>query len=89
MSNAIKPALGRSFAHCVDLHLLLSKVPKRRPDAQIFYGGAEVGVSHAQIQRIPEFVNIAEIIADRYSDRIGRWTGFAIYKGTLIKPIQQ
>ena len=88
MSNMIKPALGRSFSHYVDTHILLSSIPKRKVDAQLFYAGVEIGVPRSYVQRKPELVTVAEIITDRWDDRIERWAGFAISDGITINPIQ-
>jgi hypothetical protein len=39
MSNPIKPALGQIFSQLPEVHLLLSKMPKKREDAEVLYGG--------------------------------------------------
>lgn len=39
-STHLKPALGRVFDQFVDLHVMISKVPKSREDAEIAYAGA-------------------------------------------------
>lgn len=84
MSNKIKPALGRSFAHLIDIHLLLSTIPKLKTDAQILYSSAEPAFK-AYGQRKPDMINIIEVISDTRSNRIGRWAGFTITNGVDIK----
>ena len=88
MSNTLKPALGRSFSHYVDIHILLSSIPKRKVDAQLFYAGVEIGKPRSHAQRKPELVTVAEIITDRWHDRIQRWAAFVITDGITINPIQ-
>ena len=88
MSNSVKPALGRSFSHYIDLHILLSKLPKRKADAQLMYAEAEVDVSRSHLQRQVQTVNVAEIITDRWDGRIGRWCGFTIDDGVVMKAVR-
>jgi hypothetical protein len=81
MANNFRPALGRSFLHVVDLHLLLSVLPKSERDARIKcdrYGEDKVpdllGIA-------PKTVNVMEVIMDRYDARVGRWAAFRIERG--------
>ena len=39
ISNPFKPALGQIFSQIPEVHLLLSKMPKNREDAEVLYGG--------------------------------------------------
>ncbi|KAF7853233.1 hypothetical protein EAF04_010735 [Stromatinia cepivora] len=40
-STAQKPSLGRIFDDFLDLHIMISKIPKRREDAEVLYGQDE------------------------------------------------
>jgi hypothetical protein len=89
MSQTLKPALGRSFSHYIDLHVLLSSIPRRKADAQLFYAGVEIGIQRSHLQSKPELITVAEIIIDRWDDRIERWAGFTITDGVTINTAQQ
>ncbi|KAF2433109.1 P-loop containing nucleoside triphosphate hydrolase protein [Tothia fuscella] len=73
---AARPALGKPFTYCVDLHLLLSTMPKRRRDAEIAYGG-KAGKA--------EYVNVMEVLGDRWDTRLERWAAFAVVDGVGLK----
>jgi hypothetical protein len=82
MANIFRPALGRSFLHFIDLHLLLSILPKSERDARIKYKQeGEDRIAPSLLGITPELVNVLEIIADRHSSRIGRWAAFRIERG--------
>lgn len=70
-SNAVKPALGKSFPFFADLHLLITSVPKRKRDGGSFYG-------MANISERPKYVSCVEVLADRWDSRIGRWAAIQI-----------
>ncbi|KZF22179.1 hypothetical protein L228DRAFT_268664 [Xylona heveae TC161] len=67
-----KPALGKSFAHCVDTHLFLSRVPKGIRDAEVVYAGSRSNGHDAQM------VDVIEVLDDRNSARQGRWSAFVV-----------
>jgi hypothetical protein len=71
-STTARPSLGKTLAGLVDCHILLSMVPKRRKDAEIF----AVGKSGKA-----ETVNIMEVLTERAANRIGRWAAFEIANG--------
>ena len=82
-SNTVRPALGRSFPYYVDLHLLLSSLPKTAKDAQALYRSSHLlGRTNKS-----ETVNVLEVAADRYGDMFGRWASFSIAGevGELLK----
>lgn len=68
-----KPALGKSYAYCIDTSVFLSRVPKGREDAEKEYTGGGGGVK----------VGVLEVLADRYGRREGRWGSFEIGAGGL------
>jgi hypothetical protein len=78
-SHAFKPALGRSFSHCVDLHILLGKLPKRPHDARLLMSET------SQTTNRLEMIDIAEVILDRWGGRVGLWSGFSIVNGAELK----
>ncbi len=76
-STTTRPSLGKTFASLVDCHVLLSMVPKRRKDAEVFVGG-KVGKAEA--------VHVMEILDERLADGVGRWAAFEIVgAGTELK----
>jgi len=80
-SNGFKPALGRSFAHCVDFHILLGRIPKRPTDSRL------MDVMTVTQTTRPEMVNIAEVILDRWENRTGLWAGFRITNGSEVNGV--
>lgn len=73
-ANGWKPALGKTFPGFADLHLLLSSLPKGKKD---------VDAMQRQKDRIgntsrAELVTVAEILTDRWDERVGRWAPFKI-----------
>jgi hypothetical protein len=78
-SNLAYPALGRTFTYFLDLHLLLSKLPRRRGDARIYYSNQNA--DHAKGQRDVEMVNVIEVLSDRWEGRVGQWGAFAFLGG--------
>ncbi|APA12045.1 hypothetical protein SS1G_14192 [Sclerotinia sclerotiorum 1980 UF-70] len=84
-SVAQKPSLGRIFDDFLDLHIMISKIPKRRADAEILYG---------QDEKFSEEVNycfVFEVLRDecpilggdrglgrKFGDREQRWGLFEI-----------
>ncbi|EMD00769.1 hypothetical protein BAUCODRAFT_144388 [Baudoinia panamericana UAMH 10762] len=69
-SCTLRPAMGRSFALYMDLHMLLHTIPKTADDAKAAYGGMQ--------QRELEVVSVLEVLQDRHCGRGGRWTGLAM-----------
>jgi hypothetical protein len=88
ISNSVKPALGRSFSHYIDIHILLSRLPRRRLDARLVYAGTGVGPPRNDIPPQAEMVNVAEVIIDRWDGRIGRWCGFTIDDGIVLNTVR-
>ncbi|KAF2665051.1 P-loop containing nucleoside triphosphate hydrolase protein [Microthyrium microscopicum] len=88
-ANTVRPALGRSFAHYLDLHLLLSVLPKSERDARIVYGGnkGDDSKERGQSMGTAEMVNVVEVLADRYSDRTRQWTAFRIEEGIELNSV--
>lgn len=70
-SCSLRPALGKTFAYLLDLHLLLHRVPVTASDAKVVYA------SHSAVP-IPSrmLACVLEVMQDRYSDRVGRWSAF-------------
>ncbi|QDS73877.1 hypothetical protein FKW77_006976 [Venturia effusa] len=73
----VRPALGKTFAYQLDLHLLVSSLPKRRRDAEIVVGGKSGRA---------EVVGVIEVLGDRGDDRVGMWSAFSIEKSGTLKP---
>lgn len=75
-STSVKPTLGKTFAHQLDLHLLVSSLPKRRRDAEIVVGGRGVRA---------EVVGLIEVLEDRGDERVGLWGVFCIDRGGSLR----
>jgi hypothetical protein len=70
-SCVLRPALGKSFAYALDVHLLLHRVPLTAADAKSVYA------AHSAIPKSSErLANVLEVLQDRHSDRVGRWSAF-------------
>jgi hypothetical protein len=76
MSNTIRPALGQSFTHTLDFHMLLSSLPRRDVDARILYGGQNRGGNGPKA----DMANMIEVLGDRYGNREGQYAAFKIEK---------
>ncbi|KAK4988420.1 hypothetical protein LTR50_003934 [Elasticomyces elasticus] len=69
-STALRPALGKTFPYFVDVSLLVSRLPRTARDAGMAYGdGDGKGAS---------WVNVVEVLSDRYEGRVGRWACFVV-----------
>lgn len=68
-SCTLRPALGRSFANTLDMHLLLHRVPLTAADAKSVYS------AHSAIPKSSQkLASVLEVMQDRHSDRVGRWS---------------
>ncbi|KAF2249099.1 hypothetical protein BU26DRAFT_312056 [Trematosphaeria pertusa] len=78
-SNKVVPALGNVLSPYLDLHLLVSRMPRRKADARAVYadGGAGIegvrGLRHQSVKT----VDVVEVVGDRWSGRVGAWGAFA------------
>lgn len=70
-SCTLRPALGKSFAYLLDMHLLLHRVPITAADAKTVYA------AHSAIPKSSEkLASVLEVLQDRHSDRAGHWSAF-------------
>jgi hypothetical protein len=70
-SCTLRPALGKSFAYQLDMHLLLHRVPLTAADAKSMYA------AHSAIPKSSQkLVSVLEVLQDRHSDRVGHWSVF-------------
>lgn len=68
---ALRPALGKSFAYLLDMHLLLHRVPLTAADAKSVYA------AHSAIPKSNQkMASVLEVLQDRHSDRVGHWSAF-------------
>jgi len=81
-STAILPALGKTFASFVDLHLLLSVLPKTKQDARILYGEQSSYI----VQKVT-FAFVLEVVMDRWNGRVGKWAAFHVGDDMTFKGI--
>lgn len=72
-SCTVRPALGKSFAYLLDVHLLLHRVPLTAADAKSIYA------AHSAIPKSNQkMASVLEVLQDRHSDRIGHWSAFKV-----------
>lgn len=70
-SCTLRPALGKSFASTVDMHLLLHRIPLTAADAKSVYA------AHSAIPKSSQkLASVLEVMQDRHSDGVGRWSAF-------------
>jgi len=70
-SCTLRPALGKSFAYLLDMHLLLHRVPLTAADAKSVYA------AHSAIPKSSEkMASVLEVLQDRHNDRVGHWSAF-------------
>lgn len=70
-SCTLRPALGKSFAYLLDMHLLLHRVPLTAADAKSVYA------AHSAIPKSSEkLASVLEVLQHRHSDRVGHWSAF-------------
>lgn len=79
-SCAVRPALGKTWAYQVGVHLLLHRMPKADKDARVVYGGEGAGLER-------EMVSVLEVIQDRLSGRVGRWGAFTVGEEGKLKDV--
>ena len=79
-STTFRPALGKTFASFIDLHLLLSVLPRTKQDARILYGAQS---NHA-FQKV-KFAHVLEVMTDRWDSRMGRWAAFYVDDNMNLK----
>lgn len=68
-SCAVRPALGTTWTHLVDVHLLLHDMPKTGNDAGMIHGGQKLNGDNGM-------VHVVEVLQDRCDGRVGRWAAF-------------
>lgn len=83
-----KAALGRVFEGWCDVHLLVSKMPARRIDAELLYGEEEYGEGKskedASSRLVVEVLRDEEIRRGGVGEREGRWGVFGVEGGTEL-----
>jgi hypothetical protein len=73
-----KPALGKSYAHSIDMSLFLSTVPKSKGDAEKAYAG------DIKNRERWKSTYILEVLKDRNGSRQGSWSSFEILDGVRL-----
>lgn len=74
----IRPALGQSFRHMLDTHLLVHRNSTKPSDTQR-------GPSGRQYAAEEQGVSIVEVLQDRNGGSLGRWAAFTVDDGGSIK----
>lgn len=70
-SCSVRPALGKTWTHLVDVHLLVHQMPKKERDAKVLYGGQRA-------DGVIEMVSVVEVLQDGYDGRVGKWAAFSV-----------
>lgn len=70
-SNTAVPGLLGLLGRYADAHVLITRMPRRKMDARVYY--AESGVGERGKQRGVEMVSVLEVVADRWGERVGAW----------------
>ncbi|KAH7135650.1 hypothetical protein B0J11DRAFT_518863 [Dendryphion nanum] len=76
-SNKSHPALANLLPPYLDLHLLVSRLPRRKEDARALakYGVDERGNRRRNVRGV-EMVGVVEVLVERDGDRGGEWAAF-------------
>ncbi|USP78538.1 uncharacterized protein yc1106_05812 [Curvularia clavata] len=74
------PALSAQIGLFVDVQLMVSRVPKRRGDARLYYSD-ESGTG----RRRGEVVGVLEVVKDRFGTRTGAWGVFGERDGGIYE----
>ncbi|KAK8005229.1 hypothetical protein PG990_011266 [Apiospora arundinis] len=69
LSRKNKPAFGQTFAQFLDLHLLCTRVPRSREDAEILFSSTTSGGRYQQQQRPAHYAWVVEALVDE----LGAW----------------
>ena len=56
-NSTLKPALGKVFEQFIDLHILISEIPRRREDAEELFAGDEE-------KKEVRWINVVEVVRD-------------------------
>lgn len=87
-SVTARPALGKTFTYCLDVHLLVSRVPKGVGDAKSVYAASQqVGEGRKSETRQAQWVSVVEVLQDRYGDRTGRFGIFDIDSDGMLRDV--
>ena len=74
------PALSAQIGLFVDVQLMVSRIPKRRGDARLYYSD-ESGTG----RRKGEVVGVLEVVKDRFGTRTGAWGVFGERDGGIYE----
>ncbi|KAK0260468.1 hypothetical protein LTS09_004764 [Friedmanniomyces endolithicus] len=73
-SCALRPALGKTFAYMLDLHLLVHAIPNTAADARRVYGNKHEGKGEQEAG----LVEVIEVLQDRHGSRVDKWTALTL-----------
>jgi hypothetical protein len=65
------PALAHILPRYLDLHILVSRLPRSKADARVMY--ADGGRAYAGIRNGVEMQTVVEVLADRWGEAVGSW----------------
>ncbi|KAF2275461.1 uncharacterized protein EI97DRAFT_443311 [Westerdykella ornata] len=87
-SNIAIPALANILSPCLDMHLLVSRMPKRKVDARKLAAIGEVdviGMGEKERRLGVHMAWVVEVLMDRWEGREGDWGGFDIADGGVVE----
>lgn len=76
---AVRPALGRSFEHVLDTHLLVHCAPAKTVRSVVDQSTSRAGDYNA------DNVSVVEILQDRDGNGLGRWSAFTVVEGGKVQ----
>ncbi|KAH6633563.1 hypothetical protein C7974DRAFT_174317 [Boeremia exigua] len=79
-SSTAVPVLLGLLARYADAHVLVTRVPRGKMDARVFY--AEDGGRERGKKRGVRMVDVLEVVADRWGERVGAWGVFEAEGGS-------
>lgn len=71
------PALSGLLAIHADMHVLVSKIPKKQVDARALTMYEDAVAAGKKLRGV-EMVHVVEVVADRWEGRIGSWGIFVV-----------
>ena len=80
-SCELRPELDKAFQYTPDVSILVHRIPRSVADAKAVHG-------REHVRRHVETVVVAEVLQDRYSDRIARWAAYNVDPFGVIRGVE-
>jgi hypothetical protein len=79
----VRPALGRSFEHVLDTHLLVHRPPNKPTSRQRDHNGLE-----AELPIEEKTISVVGVLQDRHGGTFGRWAAFTIDDRGVLRDVR-